>query len=69
MFSKNRRHLIVLCFFSFIADILVSTDIFVIVCGLVTTHQTNDLAVMSAYDFDRKIAELMKLYQKLKGKK
>lgn len=38
---------------------------------LVTAHQQNDLAVMQAYGFDRKItesecvAELMKLYQKL----
>ena len=38
---------------------------------LVTAHQANDLAVMSAYDFDKKItesecvAELMKMYQKL----
>ena len=38
---------------------------------LVTAHQKNDFAVMSAYGFNRKItesecvAELMKLYQKL----
>lgn len=38
-------------------------------------HQANDLAVMTAYGFDRKItesecvAELMKLYQKLTAKK
>ena len=38
---------------------------------LLTAHQHNDLAVMSAYGFDRKItesecvAELMKLYKKL----
>ena len=40
-------------------------------------HQQNDLAVMKAYGFDRKItesesecvAELMKLYQKLIGQK
>lgn len=42
---------------------------------LVTAHQQNDLAVMEAYGFDRKItesecvAELMKLYQKLAAKK
>ena len=38
-------------------------------------HQQNDLAVMQAYGFDRKItesecvAELMKMYQKLTGRK
>ena len=42
---------------------------------LVTAHQQNDLAVMTAYSFDKKItesecvAELMKLYQKLTGGK
>ena len=42
---------------------------------LVTAHQQNDLAVMNAYGFDKKItesecvAELMKMYQKLTGDK
>lgn len=41
---------------------------------LVTAHQANDFAVMSAYGFDKKItesecvAELMKMYQKLTEK-
>lgn len=39
------------------------------------THQQNDLSVISAYGFDKKITEskcvakLMKMYQKLTGQK
>lgn len=45
----------------------------ILTARLLTAHQADDLAVIQAYGFDRKIteseyiAELMKLYQKLKN--